>query len=190
MPGAIKDRIPVLPIIEMANAQAVIHVGPRNDEWSPQVEPTDWERWNDYGIGLLLQGDLKGAEHAFRRAVDADPQHPDGWLNVARSMVEEGRTSEAEPFLEEALKLSPGLPRALYFRALARRAAGDYDGALGDLRGAAAQYPRDRVVLNEIANILFCAGSTLRRSLCWIVWQRSIQRTCRCTTPECVATAA
>lgn len=155
VPGAIKDRIPVLPIIEMANAEAVIHVSARTDEWSPQVEPTDWERWNDYGIGLLLQGDLKGAEHAFHRAVDADPQHPDGWLNVARSMVEEGRTSEAEPFLDKALELSPGLPRALYFRALARRAAGDYDGALEDLRGAAAQYPRDRVVLNEIANILF-----------------------------------
>ncbi|MDE0263335.1 MAG: tetratricopeptide repeat protein [Bryobacterales bacterium] len=155
VPGAIKDRIPVLPIIEMANAETVIHVGARNDEWSPQVEPTDWERWNDYGIGLLLQGDLKGAEHAFQRAVDADPQHPDGWLNVARSMVEEGRTSEAEPFLEKALELSPGLPRALYFRALARRASGDYDGALEDLRGAADQYPRDRVVLNEIANILF-----------------------------------
>lgn len=153
--GAIKDRIPVLPIIEMANAETVIHVGDRSDEWSPRVEPTDWERWNDYGIGLLLQGDLKGAEHAFRRAVDADPEHPDGWLNVARSMVEEGRTSEAEPFLEKALELSPGLPRALYFRALARRAAGDYDGALEDLRGASAQYPRDRVVLNEIANILF-----------------------------------
>lgn len=155
VPGAIKDRIPVLPIIEMANAETVIHVGARNGEWSPRVEPTDWERWNDYGIGLLLQGDLKGAEHAFRRAVDADPEHPDGWLNVARSMVEEGRTSEAEPFLDKALELSPGLPRALYFRALARRAAGDYDGALEDLRGAAAQYPRDRVVLNEIANILF-----------------------------------
>ena len=155
VPGAIKDRIPVLPIIEMANAETVIHVGDRSDEWSPQVEPTDWERWNDYGIGLLLQGDLRGAEHAFRRAVDADPEHPDGWLNVARSMVEEGRTSEAEPFLEKALELSPGLPRALYFRALARRAAGDYDGALEDLRGASAQYPRDRVVLNEIANILF-----------------------------------
>lgn len=155
VPGAIKDRIPVLPIIEMASAETVIQVGARNEEWSPNVEPTDWERWNDYGIGLLLQGDLKGAEHAFRRAVDADSQHPDGWLNVARSMVEEGRTSEAEPFLEKALELSPGLPRALYFRALARRAAGDYDGALEDLRGAAAEYPRDRVVLNEIANILF-----------------------------------
>ena len=155
VPGAIKDRIPVLPIIEMANAETVIHVGERDDEWSPQVQPTDWERWNDYGIGLLLQGDLRGAEHAFRRAVDADPEHPDGWLNVARSMVEEGRTSDAEPFLDKALELSPGLPRALYFRALARRAAGDYDGALEDLRVASAEYPRDRVVLNEIANILF-----------------------------------
>ena len=155
VPGAIKDRIPVLPIIEMANAETVIHVGDRNDEWSPQVEPTDWERWNDYGIGLLLQGDLKGAEHAFRRAVDADAEHPDGWLNVARSMVEEGRTSEAEPFLEKALELAPGLARALYFRSLARRASGDYDGALEDLRDASAEYPRDRVVLNEIANILF-----------------------------------
>ena len=155
VPGAIKDRIPVLPIIEMANAETVIHVGDRSDEWTPQVEPADWERWNDYGIGLLLQGDLRGSEHAFRRAVDAEPEHPDGWLNVARSMVEEGRTSDAEPFLEKALELSPGLPRALYFRALARRAAGDYDGALEDLRGASDEYPRDRVVLNEIANILF-----------------------------------
>lgn len=155
VPGTIKDRIPVLPIIEMANAETVIHVGDRSDEWTPQVEPADWERWNDYGIGLLLQGDLRGSEHAFRRAVDADPEHPDGWLNVARSMVEEGRTSEAESFLEKALELAPGLPRALYFRALARRAAGDYDGALEDLRGASAEYPRDRVVLNEIANILF-----------------------------------
>ena len=25
----------------------------------------DWMRWNDYGIGLLLQGDLRGAESAF-----------------------------------------------------------------------------------------------------------------------------
>ena len=57
--------------------------------------------------------------------------------------------------IEKALSLSPDLARALYFRALARRAAGDYKGALSDLREAARQYPRDRVVLNEIANILF-----------------------------------
>ncbi len=155
VPGSIKDRIPVLPITEIASAEARLEVGERAVDWEPTVVPEDWERWNDYGIGLLLQGDLKGAEHAFLRATEADPAHPDGWLNVARSMIEEGRVTEAEPFLEKALSLSPALPRALYFRALARRATGDYPGALDDLRLAAEQFPRDRVVLNEIANILF-----------------------------------
>ena len=155
VPGNFKDRIPALPITQIAFAEARLPVGDRTGEWKPVVEDGDWERWNDYGIGLLLQGDLKGAEHAFLRATEADPRNPDGWLNVARSMIEEGRTADAEPFLAKALDLAPELPRALYFRSLARRAAGDYDGALRDLRLAAEQYPRDRVVLNEIANILF-----------------------------------
>ena len=155
VPGSVRDRIPVLPITQIASAEARLSVGERSDAWQAVASPQDWERWNDYGIGLLLQGDLKGAEHAFLRATESDPEHPDGWLNVARSMIEEGRTAEAEPFLAKALALSPELPRALYFRALSRRAAGDYDGALRDLRLAAEQYPRDRVLLNEIANILF-----------------------------------
>ena len=128
-------------------------------EWHPEVVAQDWERWNDYGIGLLLQGDIKGAEHAFRRAIEADPDHPDGWVNVGRAMVAEGRSAEAVEVLETALEHSPGLARALYFRALALRRLGDYDGALDDLRQAAGQYPRDRVVLNEIANILFLKRS-------------------------------
>lgn len=155
VPGAIKGRIPDLPIVELASAETQLEVGSGPRAWTPAVRPDDWERWNDYGIGLLLQGDLKGAEHAFRRATEADPEHPDGWLNIARAMVEEGRTAEAAPLLAKALEIAPGLARALYFRALARRAAGDYEGALEDLRQAAEQYPRDRVLLNEMANVLF-----------------------------------
>ena len=155
VPGQIKDQIPVLPITELAQATAHVRVGEREGDWTPSVSSDDWERWNDYGIGLLLQGDLRGAEHAFRQATAADPQHPDGWLNVARSMIEEGRTADAKPFLEKALELSPGLARALFFQALVGRAEGDYERALLDLQEVARQYPRDRVVLNEIANILF-----------------------------------
>ncbi len=159
VPGSVKDRIPALPITEIASAEASLQVGLPDSEWTPVIDPGDWERWNDYGIGLLLQGDIKGADHAFHRAIEADPRHPDGWVNVARAMVQEGRPSEAIEYLDKALDLSPGLARALYFRALARRPAGDYDGALADLRQAAMQYPRDRVVLNEIANILFLKRS-------------------------------
>ena len=153
--GKIKDRIPELPITVLARAEAELAVGRRSGDWSPQIHAGDWERWNDYGIGLLLQGDLKGAEHAFERAVEADPSLPDGPLNIGRVLVEEGRTAEAKAHILEALKLSPGLPRALYFLALAQKAEGDYDAALDSLERVVSRYPKDRVALNEIAGILF-----------------------------------
>ena len=65
--GQIKDRIPDLPIVTLATAKRKLAVG---DGTTPTVEAgdrrrADRERWNDWGIGLLLQGDLKGAEYAF-----------------------------------------------------------------------------------------------------------------------------
>jgi len=30
------------------------------------------------------QGDLRGAEAAFQKATEADPQNPDGWVNIGR----------------------------------------------------------------------------------------------------------
>ena len=36
-----------------------------------------------------------------------------------------------------------------------QKAAGDYDGSLDTLRTVEAKYPRDRVVLNQIARLLF-----------------------------------
>ncbi len=63
----------------------------------------DRERWNDYGIGLLLQGDLKGAERAFEKVTKLDPQYADGWVNIARARVQEGNTDAAQPVLQKAL---------------------------------------------------------------------------------------
>ncbi len=42
------------------------------------LKAADWRRWNDYGIGLLLQGDLQGAESAFERVAQAAPNRGDG----------------------------------------------------------------------------------------------------------------
>ena len=153
--GRIKGRIPDLPIVTLAQAETRLRVGPGQTDWRPVVRREDRERWNDWGIGLLLQGDLKGAEYAFRKVTETEPEYADGWLNVARAYLQEGQTDAAKPFLERALALQPGLARLHYFQALVRKADGDYDGALRSLRTVEAQYPRDRVVLNQIARILF-----------------------------------
>jgi tetratricopeptide (TPR) repeat protein len=153
--GQIKGRIPDLPIVTVASAQASLKVGPEPTVWQPVVRKQDRERWNDWGIGLLLQGDLRGAEYAFLKTTAAEPEYADGWLNVARAYVQEGQTDAAKPFLAKALTLNSKLARAHYFQALVEKADGDYDAALRSLRTVEAQYPRDRVVLNQIARILF-----------------------------------
>jgi tetratricopeptide (TPR) repeat protein len=123
--------------------------------WEPVIRKQDRERWNDWGIGLLLQGDLKGAEYAFQRVIKAEPEYADGWLNVARALIQEGETDAARPYVEKALALRPSLARAEFFLALVKKADGDYDGALANLQQCRVQYPRDRVVLNQIGRVQF-----------------------------------
>jgi len=144
---------PDLPIVTLADAHTTIALG--KPTWQPVVRRQDRERWNDWGIGLLLQGDLKGAEYAFNQVTKAEPTYADGWLNVARALIQEGETERAKPFLDKSLSIDPSLGRIYFFKAAIQRADGDYDGALKSLETARAKYPRDRVVLNQIARILF-----------------------------------
>ena len=113
------------------------------------------ERWNDYGIGLLLQGDLKAAEAAFLKVTGMDPGYADGWVNVARARIQEGNLEGAEEMLRKALELDSALAKTHFFLAAALKARGRYDEALSHLRTAAALYPRDRVVRNQIGRVLF-----------------------------------
>ena len=155
--GAIK-AIPDIPTTVMAEAEASLEVVDADAPLpaAPRVSaPSLRERWNDYGIGLLLQGDLRGAEAAFRTVMEIDPTYADGPVNVARARLREGDVEAAVPLLEQALELSPGLARAHYFLGAALRALGRYDEALAHFEAARAQYPRDRVVLNQIGRIHF-----------------------------------
>jgi len=151
--GNIKDRIPDLPIVVVASAKASVPLGPSS--WIPAVRKEDRERWNDWGIGLLLQGDLKGAEYAFKKVTEAEPGYADGWLNVARALIQEGETEAARPYVEQAMKINSKLGRVYFFKAMIEKADGKYDDALKSLDTTLGMYPRDRVALNQAARILF-----------------------------------
>jgi tetratricopeptide (TPR) repeat protein len=156
--GQIKGEIPDLPIVVVAKAETALDLGDgkgAETAWKPVVRKEDRERWNDWGIGLLLQGDLKGAEYAFQRVTEAEPGYADGWLNVARALIREGEVEAAKPYVQKALAIDPGLGRVHFFKAMIEKAEGDYDAALASLRTVEAKYPRDRVVLNQMARILF-----------------------------------
>ncbi len=151
--GPLKE-VPDVPIVTMAETTVVLPVV--SAENAPEIERTysaeteDPYRWNDYGIGLLLQGDLRGAERAFLRVTELAPEHADGWVNVARVRVQEGDPLGAQEMLSQALSLDPDLAKAHYFYGLTLKTQGLYDDALEHLGRAASLYPRDRVVRNQL----------------------------------------
>jgi tetratricopeptide (TPR) repeat protein len=150
--------IPDLPIIIIAEDTKTLRVLPRNTPLpQPKTVSTkeDWTRWNDYGIGLFLQGDLKAAAAAFEKITEADPHNPDGWTNVGRVLVQEGDTAGARKVLEKSLAIDPRLGRTNFFYARALKEDGDYEGAITHLRTVLEQFPRDRVVRNELGRVLF-----------------------------------
>ncbi len=150
--------MPDLPITTLSESEATLNVLPANaPAIQPKVDlqPDDWTRWNDYGIGLFLQGDLKGARQAFEQITKINAKNPDGWVNLGRVAVQEGDMERARQVLEKALQLTPSLARANYFFARVLRTEGKYDDAASHLHTVLAQYPRDRVARNDLGRIYF-----------------------------------
>jgi tetratricopeptide (TPR) repeat protein len=156
--SAKEEKIPDVPIVTVAEDEVTLPVVAHSAPVAPPKTialKEEWQRWNDYGIGLLLQGDLKDAAAAFQKVTEADPDNPDGWVNIGRCAVQEGDMERARIMLKKALSLNPDLARANFFYAKVLRADGNYDGAADVLRKVLVQYPRDRVVLNDLGHILF-----------------------------------
>jgi tetratricopeptide (TPR) repeat protein len=155
--GEVKREVPVTPITVLSTAKATLDLtnDAKETKWEPVAGKKDRERWNDWGIGLLLQGDVKGAEYAFKKVTEAEPAYADGWLNEARALIQEGETDAAKPYIQKALQVNPELGRIYYFKSQIERTDGDYDAALKSLAIVAKKYPRDRVVWNQIGRLLF-----------------------------------
>ena len=139
-----------------------------------------WQRWNDYGIGLLLKsgagsekGQLRQAEEAFAQ-VEA-LQRPDGPLNLARVYLKEGRVAEAVEALQRAASFDPPAPRwtLAWFNALVNKQNGRFDEAIRELRSILEDryeeviergfdFSKDYQVINELGLTYYAKSTTLR----------------------------
>ncbi len=153
-----RKGIPDLPIVVMASDQVNLNVVPRKSPPpKPQIvlDPADWQHWNDYGIGLLLQGDLKAAQEAFAEVAKVVPNRPDGWNNMGRVALQEGNLKQAAEMFRHALEVDPTLASAHYFIAQVLRDQGQYQQAVREYEEALRQYPDDRVVRDQLGRDYF-----------------------------------
>jgi tetratricopeptide (TPR) repeat protein len=143
-----------MPVVEMASQTRTLQIGenspdpPEPPERSPGAQP--WMRWNNYGIGLLDAQQYQASVHAFERVATLRPDYADAFTNMAVVEISWEKYDDARANLVKALTLLPGDPRALYYRALVERNAGQVKEAITDLEAMLAKYPRSRDGLREL----------------------------------------
>ncbi len=155
-----------LPVTAISSDSVTLPVAPAPDgtlakdvkRGNPDWPERQWIRWNDYGIGLFLQGDLKGASYAFSRVAEIAAEKPDGPLNLARAKLQEGDLPAAKAALVESEKRRPNWGKTQLFRSLVSKEEGRLDDALADLDRVLVKFPKDRYVLNQKARALYLAG--------------------------------
>ncbi len=161
-----------LPILTLAEDRVVLPVGGAGevDPQTREIEP--WQRWNDYGIGLLRKGgkskgELRQAEEAFRR-VEALGR-PDGPLNLARVYLAQGTVQDlAIEALGRAAAFDPPAPTwsVAWFTGLVNKQNGYLDEAIANFRGIVEaddaelrrrgfDFSQDYNLLNELGEVLF-----------------------------------
>ncbi len=167
-----------LPVTTIATDRVVFPIQGRAAEIENAISPIpEWERWNDYGIGLLRKpdkGELRQAEEAFRHVETLN--RPDGPLNLARVYIREGRLDEAVAALKRAAEHHPPTYpwSAAYFTAIVNMQNGYLDEAIeifrnivdtqyAEARAREFDFSHDDRLLNQLAQALF-ERSKLERS--------------------------
>jgi tetratricopeptide (TPR) repeat protein len=134
----------------------------------------EWQRWNDYGIGLFLESTDRGAEKGeLIQAAQAFEQveklgRADGPVNLARVYFKEGRLDDAVGALQRAVRFEPPAPHwtVAWFNGLVNKQNGFLDQAITEFRSILEdRYPeldkrgfdfsKDYEVINELGQAYF-----------------------------------
>ncbi len=176
-----KDSAPNLTPVVMCEDRVVLPVEgslPGNGsaaDAAPELEAQTsaippWQRWNDYGIGLLLEGsegsekgELRQAEEVFKKV--AELGRTDGHVNLARVYFKEGRVDDAVAAIRSAMdQPEPPAPWVVsWLNGLINRQNDNLDAAIRDFESILAtripdrgfDFSLDYEVWNELGITLF-----------------------------------
>lgn len=134
-----------LPIVEIASDRIELLVSSEQAVTSESSQNSDdgfpgWQRWNDYGIGLLLKGkaELRQAAEAFGQVESMG--RFDGPLNLARVQFAEGDLVGATESLKRAASMDPPPPTWTHswLSGMVNRQQGNLEEAADSLRAVLA----------------------------------------------------
>jgi tetratricopeptide (TPR) repeat protein len=130
---------------------------PAPREESPD-DPQEWRRFNDYGVGLFLSDDTRGAVEQFKKVAQLQPKMMDGWLNLARTYLEDGNIPKAEEALRKASEVAPDQPRLAFFWGRLLEKSGRFDEAVQAYRRTIQNYPDSRDSWSRLGRTYWLMG--------------------------------
>jgi Flp pilus assembly protein TadD len=138
-------EVPDLPVTRIAGDSVTLKVSSKPAKADTVVSVADdWQRYNDYGIGLYFDDDFSGALRMFGKVAEIKPKQFDGWLNQARAHLEEGSLDKADALLRKASAAAPDQPRIAFFWGLLLEKSGRFDDAVNAYRRVLQEYPDSR----------------------------------------------
>ncbi|MBM3277397.1 MAG: tetratricopeptide repeat protein [Candidatus Handelsmanbacteria bacterium] len=151
------DKVPDLPVSTIAENEVTLPVG-APDPTAESPRPEDWMRFNDYGIGLLLQEDTQGALKAFEQVATLAPKRLDGPRNLARAAFQDGNLENALEYLRQSEALVPGDAQSAWVWGLTLQEDGRYPEAALAYRRVLHFFPEDRGAWRNLGRVLYLDG--------------------------------
>jgi tetratricopeptide (TPR) repeat protein/RNase P subunit RPR2 len=150
------EQAPRLPISVIAESTLKINLTDNSEQITrTNAIPDEWIKINDYGIGMFIQGDNLTAIKAFKRVSELEPNKVDGYRNVARVLIREGKLDEAYEWLEKSLALKKDDPQTLWVLGQAKQKEGEYEDAIVAYSKVIEAFPEDRNALKNLGRVHF-----------------------------------
>lgn len=153
--------VPDLPVTEISTDQISFGV---SSPGSGLVAESDgnavpgaagWIRFNDYGIGLLLENDTRGATRAFEKVAEMEPDRLDGPLNLAKTSLQDGNIGEVYEHLRRCEEIEAGNPQVAWVWARVRQEDGLYEDAIQAYHYVLEYFPEDRAAWRQLGRTYY-----------------------------------
>ncbi|MDH5400469.1 MAG: tetratricopeptide repeat protein, partial [Cyclobacteriaceae bacterium] len=154
-------EVPKLPITEIAGDELNFTVSARETNIAVEknekdsYSASDWIRFNDYGIGLLLENDTRGAIRAFEVVAQLQPDRLDGPLNLAKTALNEGGLEEAYLHLKKCEEIKKGDPQVAWVWGRVRQEDGLYEDAISAYNYVLKSFPEDRAARRQLGRTYY-----------------------------------
>ena len=160
------DDVPDLPVTEIARDVVTLSVDNNSALASREQPPVrqasltahtvpEWIRYNDYGIGLLLENDTRGANLAFAEVARIAPDRVDGPLNLAKTALQDGNLDRAYTYLRQCEEIEVGDARVAWVWGRVRQEDGLYNDAAAAYQYVLESFPNDRAAWRQLGRTYY-----------------------------------